>query len=117
MDMPSDLDQARNLVLEWVRAGHRDPMFLSGEANADLEQKHEEIAQRFLAWAKPAGFAYQTVEIGADGEGGYEVQWTHRGASFVGFKQPPPESTAENALLAGCAALLENHWCQKQLPK
>ncbi|MEP6672243.1 MAG: hypothetical protein ABJF10_23975 [Chthoniobacter sp.] len=115
--MPGHLHRARSVVLEWVRAGHRDPTFLAAEAEAGLERKHEEIAQRFLAWAKPAGFAYQTVRIGADGPGGYEVQWTHRGASFVGFKQPAPESTAEDALLAGCAALLENEWCRKQLPK
>jgi len=104
------------MVLEWVRAGHRDPLFLSGDQPADLARKHAEIAQGFLTWAKSAGFAYETVK--AEGGGaGYEVHWTHRGASFVGFKQPPPESTAEDALLAGCAALIQNDWCRKQLPK
>lgn len=105
------------MVLEWVRARHRDPQYLSGALPADLERKHEEIAQCFLTWAKSAGFAYETVKVAPEIGTGYEVHWTHRGASFVGFKQPPPESTAEDALLAGCAALIENDWCRKQLPK
>lgn len=95
--------------------GDRDPAYLAGET--DLEQRHGEIAQRFLTLAKEAGFEYQIVKLGTDGTAGYEVQWTHRGASFVGFKQPPPERTAEDALLAGCAALLENDWCRERLPK
>ena len=115
--MSRHLDRARSLVLEWVRAGHRDPTFLAGEAEGDLEKKHEEIAQRFLTWARQGGFGYEIVKADSDSGPGYEVHWTHRGASFVGFKQPSPEPTAEDALLSGCAALLENHWCQKQLPK
>jgi hypothetical protein len=51
------------------------------------------------------------------GQTTYEVFWTHRGASFVGFKQPAAEPKAEDALLAGCAALLENQWCRERLPK
>ena len=112
--MPRHLDRARNLLLEWVRAGHRDPAFLSGQP--DLEHRHGEIAHRFLTWAKEAGFEFEIIKTGSDGTGGYEVHWTHRGASFVGFKQPPAESTAEDALLSGCAALLENDWCRKWLP-
>ncbi len=113
--MPRHLDTARHQVLEWLRASHRDPGFLS-EAS-DLERRHSEITQRFLKWAAEGEFAGEVVQVdGADGPG-YEVHWTHRGASFVGFKQPPPESTPENALLAGCAALLKNEWCRKRLSK
>ena len=113
--MSLHLDRARNVILEWVRAAHRDPAFLAGQA--DLEQHHEEIARRFLTWAKEAGFEYRIVKVGSDGAAVYEVHWTHRGSSFVGFKQPPSESNAEDALLAGCAALLENDWCRERLPK
>ncbi len=113
--MSPHLDRARNLVLEWVRASHRDPSFLAGQTG--LDQRHEEIAKHFLKWAKEGGFEYRVVKIGNDGTAAYEVQWTHRGYSFVGFKQPAPEAAAENALLAGCAALLGNDWCRERLPK
>lgn len=113
--MSRHLDRARNLVLAWVRASHRDPSFLAGKT--DLERHHEEIARRFLDWAKEGEFEYRVVKIGVDSTAVYEVQWTHRGSSFVGFKQPAPESLAEDALLAGCAALLENNWCRERLPK
>jgi hypothetical protein len=111
--MPSDLDQARNRLLEWLRAEHREPHFQA--TAADTEGQHEEIAQRFLEWAKDSGFAYNIVKV-EGAEPAFEVHWTHRGASFVGFKQPPAERTPSDALLAGCAALLENDWCRERLP-
>jgi hypothetical protein len=112
--MPCDLDRTRNLVLEWLRLEHRDPKFLV--ATPDLENHHAEIAREFLKWAADSGFAYQTVKVDGPAEPGYEVHWTHRGSSFIGFKQPPPERTPEDALLAGCAALLQNDWCRERLP-
>lgn len=115
--MPSHLHQARKRVLEGLRADHREPTFLAGESDTSLELHHAEIAQRFLEWAKTAGFAYEIIEVRVDGRIGYEVHWTHRGSSFVGFKQPPPEAKAEDALLVGCAALLENQWCHEWLHK
>ena len=113
--MPSHLHPARKIVLAWLRADHRDPTYLAGEADAVLDQRHAEITQRFLKWAKIAGFDYEVIEVRADGRIAYEVHWTHRGASFVGFKQPPSETSVEDALLAGCAALLDNQWCRKWL--
>ncbi|HSI11345.1 MAG TPA: hypothetical protein VK961_04845 [Chthoniobacter sp.] len=113
--MPSDLQPARKIVLAWLRADHREPTCLAGEADAVLDQRHAEITQRFLKWAKIAGFDYEVIEGRADGRTAYAVHWTHRGASFVGFKQPPSEATVEDALLAGSAALLENQWCRKWL--
>jgi len=113
--MPRRLDRARNVVLQWLRAQPRDPAFLTGQT--DLEHRHEEIVQRFLAQARESGFEFEIIKAGSDGATAYEVQWTHRGSSFIGFKQPPPEPLAEDALLAGCAALLENDWCRERLPK
>lgn len=113
--MPSHLDTARKIMLAWLRAGHREPTFLEGETDGGLDQRHAEITQHFLKWAKIAGFDYEVIEARVDGRTAYAVHWTHRGASFVGFKQPPSEATAEDALLAGCAALLENQWCRKWL--
>ncbi|HEY3901565.1 MAG TPA: hypothetical protein VGM54_23340 [Chthoniobacter sp.] len=112
--MPRSLDRSRTLVLDWLRLEHRDPSFLASAVN--LENRHGEIAQEFLKWADDSGFAYEIVKVdGIDGPA-YEIHWTHRGASFVGFKQPPPERTPDDALLAGCAALLENDWCRERLP-
>lgn len=113
--MPSHLPQARKLVLDWLRADRRDPTFLAGESDAALERRHKEITQQFLKWAEPLGFGYSVIETHPDGKRAFEVHWTHRGATFVGFKQPPPEWTVEDALLSGCAALLENQWCRKWL--
>jgi hypothetical protein len=115
--MPSHLHQERERVLEWLRAAHREPTFLAGESDATLELRHAEITQRFLEWAKPADFAYEVVEARVNGRATYAVHWTHRGASFVGFKQPQDEAKLEDALLAGCAALLENQWCRQWLHK
>jgi len=113
--MPSHLTQARKLVLDWLRADRRDPTFLAGEPDAILELRHKEITQRFLKWAERAGFAYEVIEARAGGQVAYVVHWTHRGSSFVGFKQPPPEANVDDALLVGCAALLENQWCRDWL--
>jgi hypothetical protein len=113
--MPRRLDRARHLILEWLRAPHRDPSFLVGQT--DLEHRHQEIGQHFLTHARAGGFECEIVKSNNPGAAGYEIHWTHRGASFVGFKQPPPEPLAEDAVLAGCAALLENDWCRERLPK
>ena len=102
------------MILEWLHVEYRDPKFLT--TASDLENRHEEIAQGFLKWAGDSGFAYKIVKVDGAGEPAYEVHWTHRGSSFVGFKQPPPERTPHDALLAGCAALLENDWCRERLP-
>lgn len=113
--MPNHLDRERRLLLDWLRARLRDPALLPG--TTDPLGQTREITERFLAIAREGEFAWEVVWTSADGHPGYAVHWTHRGASFVGFKQPPPEPTPEEALLAGCAALLENDWCRERLPK
>ena len=115
--MSRHLDRARSVVLEWLRSPQLDPAFLSTATDADLHHRHEEIVRGFLKSASEAGFGFEVVKVERDGHTAHEVHWTHRGASFVGFKQPGPESRAEDALLVGCAALLENDWCRERLLK
>jgi hypothetical protein len=111
------LDRTRDLLLEWLRAPHRERDFLAGVSPAEMSRQHAAIAHRFLHWTRDSGFHYEVVETGSDGKPAYEVHWTHRGSSFVGFRQPPPQDTSDDALLVGCAALLENHWCRERLPR
>ena len=115
--MSGHLQREREMMLDWLRADDREPSFLAGDTDAVLELRHVEITQQFLKWAQKAGFAYEVIEARGDGRTAYVIHWTHRGASFVGFKQPPPETKLEDALLAGCAALLENQWCLEWLDK
>ena len=100
----------QDAVLEWLRRETGDL-----DLPADSGPQAGAIAQRFLQRVSAAGFGCTAVEVSQDGVMRYEVHWTHNGASFVGFKQPPPEETPENALLAGCAALLGNDWCRSRL--
>jgi hypothetical protein len=115
-DPKNRLERMRDRVLEWLsgRTGNADAE--TGAVDPDVDQQNSAIAQRFLLLAGAAGFACNVVEVARDGAKLYEVQWTHRGAGFVGFKQPPPQENVDNALLAGCAALLENDWCRNRLP-
>ena len=110
------LDRQRALILDWLRVPHRDPQFLMKMSPEELGRFHETIAQRFLDYVLDAGFQAQVVEVTPGGRAAYEVRWTHRGSDFVGFKQPAAEENSGNALLAGCAALLENEWCRARLP-
>jgi len=111
----SIIDSARSLVLEWLRAGPREPRFLIDQSQAEVAEAHRQIADRFLHWIGRSGFDAQLVEIPQDGVAAFEVNWTHHGATFVGFKQAPPAGKPEDALLLGCAALLQNDWCRRQL--
>jgi hypothetical protein len=112
----SSLDQQRTQVLDWLRAAWRDPQFLAERPPSELRRHHEIIAQRFLDHARISGFECQVIEIAVSGHPAFEVRWTHRGSHFVGFKQPPPAANSADALLTGCAALLENEWCRARLP-
>jgi hypothetical protein len=77
-----------------------------------------EMAESFLTAIAGSGFTFNLVQLGDGGSpSGYELRWSHQGFSFVGFKQPPPAVTPEEAKLLGCAALLQNDWCRKHLPK
>jgi hypothetical protein len=109
------IDGARSLLVEWLRDGQREPRFLIDEPPSKLIDCHRQIADLFLQWIQRAGFEAQLVEIQQDGRVAFEVHWTHRGATFVGFKQAPPAAKPEDALLLGCAAFLKNDWCRRQL--
>ena len=105
--MPNDVDRARTLLLNWLRNAHRDPSF---------DEHCGTLTESFIELAAKAQFNLEVVPVDADPTS-FVIHWTHRGASFVGFKQPAPEAKMEDALLVGCAALLENDWCRKQLPQ
>ena len=111
------LDRTRDLLLEWLRAPHREPEFLAGVSPAELAGQHAAIVRRFLHWTGDSGFHFVIVKTGSDENPAHEVQWTHRGSSFVGFRQPPPQHIPEDALLLACGALLENDWCRERLPR
>lgn len=110
------LDHARKLVLDWLRAPHRNPTLLSTATESELAQQHAVIADCFMIWARAAGFGCDLVDTSLDGAPAYETHWTHNGTTFVGFKQPRPEKDPADARLAGCAALLRNEWCRARLP-
>ena len=109
------IESARSLALEWLREGQREPRFLLDHSEADVASSHRQIVDRFLHWIIRSGFEAQLVETQQEGVAAFEVHWTHHGATFVGFKQAPPAAQAEDALLLGCAALLKNDWCRRQL--
>src|ERR1700677_2907079 len=104
----SVIDDARSLVLEWLRENQREPRFLADQSPAEIADSHRQIADRFLQWISRSGFEAQLVEISNDGSAAFEVNWTHHGATFVGFKQAPPARKPVDALLLACAALLQN---------
>jgi hypothetical protein len=85
------------------------------QSPAELAGSHRQIADQFLQWINRSGFDAHLVEISQEGAAAFEVNWTHRDATFVGFKQAPPASKPVDALLLACAALLQNDWCRRQL--
>jgi hypothetical protein len=108
------LESARAKVLQWIRQDHRNPRFLQEcDAPEPSERTDAKIVERFVSWAAPAGFNF-TAEQTADGQ--FVVHWTHQGSQFVGFRQPPPGDTPEEAKILACAALLDNDWCRQRLP-
>jgi hypothetical protein len=111
------IDSARSLVLEWLREAQRDPRFLIDQSESELASCHGRIVDCFLNWINRSGFEANMVEMHRDGAAAFEVHWTHNGATFVGFKQAPPAGKPSDALLLGCAALLQNDWCRKQLER
>lgn len=110
-------ERACGTILEWLRAPNREPDFLAKvPAREVASSRYREVADRFLHWSRRSGFECQIVTIAnASAVAAFETIWTHRGSSFVGFKQPPAQASADDALLLGCAALLENEWCRGKL--
>jgi hypothetical protein len=113
---PTDaLQAARRRVLEWLQEPHRNPMFLQGHAHPAARKNHGRIVERFLSWATPAGFEFANHPIATmDGER-WELRWTYRGSELVGFEQPAPAATVDEAKLLGAAALIQNDWCRERL--
>ena len=109
------LETARQNVLAWIRTASGDQNYPTGGTGAVVQPLNDTVIQNFLRFTAAAGFGYEIVEVNKAGESGYEMRWTHRGASFVGFKQPRAEPSPEAALLAGCGALLQNQWCRDRL--
>jgi hypothetical protein len=91
-------------------------MFLVGYDERMLERADEQIVERFMSSATPAGFECELHEIGTKRKLAYEVHWTFRGSELIGFKQPPPATKPQDAKLLGAAALLQNEWCHSRLP-
>jgi hypothetical protein len=87
------------------------------QSRLELAGSHRQIADRFVQWITRSGFDAHLVEVSRDGVAAFEVNWTHHGATFVGFKQAPPAGKPVDALLLACAALLQNDWCRKQLER
>ena len=110
-----NLEGMRRVVVEWMKKEGQDPAAAGDALGSGSEPNGEAVVLLFLLRASAAGFACEIVEVGEGAGGGYEARWTHQGASFVGFKQAPPQETPDAALLAGCAALLDNHWCRSRL--
>jgi len=108
-----ELILARSEILAELRS--RDASFLA-VANAALGQKHHEIAEAFLKWLSSTPFALEIVALDDYAPGMFEGRWTHNGAAFVGFKQPPAAANRDDAALLACAALLRNDWCRARLP-
>ena len=107
---PSSMNsEARTLVVDWLRAAHA--------LGAEIDLTDETLVDTFLRRAGQSGFTCELVHIDGAGSTRYETHWTHRGASFVGFKQPAAEDTPVEALLAGCSALLQNQWCRDRLAR
>lgn len=109
-----ELHGARAELLSILRA--RDPRFLTGVSDAALMQRHREIAETFLKWIGTTGFALEIVALPQLGPNAVEGRWTHNGADFVGFKQPPAAFNRTDATILACAALLRNDWCRARLP-
>jgi hypothetical protein len=113
------LREARIEVVQWLRTPSRFPTFpalLAGLPDDQLARKHPEIAEQLRAWLGTTDFQLEIVSLGEHGNGMYEGRWTHKGADFVGFKQPDPATNVEDAVILACAALLRNDWCRARLP-
>ena len=108
-----ELLQARSEILAELRS--RDSSFLP-VADTTLGQRHHEIAEAFLKWLSSTPFALEIVALEHHAPSMFEGRWTHNGAAFVGFKQPPAAANREDAALLACAALLRNDWCRARLP-
>jgi len=110
------LREARDEVLKRLRASSHFLTLLAGLSDDQLAYKHPEIAEQLRAWLATTDFQLEIVSLGDSGIKRYEGRWTHKGADFVGFKQPDPAANVDDAVILACAALLRNDWCRARLP-
>jgi hypothetical protein len=110
------LRDARDEVLKWLRAPNRLPSFLAGLPDARSAQQHAEIARQLRLWIATTDFQLEIVSLDDSGTNACEGRWTHKGADFVGFKQPAAATNTDDAVILACAALLRNDWCRARLP-
>jgi hypothetical protein len=110
------LRDARDEVLKWLRAPSRSPSFLAGLPDTRVAQQHAEIAHQLRLWLATTDFELEIVSLDETGTNACEGRWTHKGADFVGFKQPAAASNTDDAVILACAALLRNEWCRSRLP-
>lgn len=106
---PADLAAARDEVAAWLA--------VEPDAPTTAEATDERLIEAFLNRSEAAGFSFSVGMIGENGSPRFELLWQHRGAEFVGFRQPPAAATPGEARLLGCAALLRNEWCRGQLDR
>jgi hypothetical protein len=108
------LREAREEVVALLRAV--EPSFLEKVPQSTLPEKTPEVAKAFLKWLSGTPFALEIVALNDGNPPMFEGRWTHNGAAFVGFKQPPAAANRDDAKILACAALLRNDWCRSRLP-
>lgn len=119
-DRPSlnaELELARAEVLIWLNGCDQGAVFAREITAETALAENEKIADHFLSRIRDTGFELEVVDVGEDGSPAFDPRWTHCDNQFVGFKQPPPAPSREEAKLLACAALLRNDWCRARLPK
>lgn len=117
LPLTHQLERARGEIIAWLRDGamNGEPLFMLGHPDKSLDGRSGEIAECFLARVGASGFALEMIEDSTVEGVAYAPRWTHRGASFVGFKQPASASNLDDAKVLACAALLGNEWCRERL--
>jgi hypothetical protein len=115
LEPESRLERARRHLIDWLQTPEPILNCLSDATASELRRADMDILCQFFRHLIEAGFSCEVTEAPVRGTLAYEIHWKHRGASFVGFKQPPSEESPEEALLTGCAALLDNQWCRSRL--
>ena len=106
-----DADEAREVVLAWLREPQRVPLFLCDATHDELRDSDLRIVERFMSWVSQSGFGWEFINEGSSTQPSWTVHWQYRNAEFVGFRQPPSVPDRNVAGLLACAALLRNEWC------
>lgn len=111
---PPSIEIGREEILAWFHAERRNQRDLKSIAGLGADE-HGKIVSHFLKLVHPAGFALEMVNDGSEADPALVGHWRFRGNHLIGFKQPPPAKTLEDAGILACAALLRNEWCGARL--